>query len=162
MCSLHYWLTLKCSILYSEVHVQLYIWNRLCSVSILHLDLNLKKEQFLQRSGTIYKWISFTVDCFIKEFVLTQIEHSWMILSIFPTSLQDNVFHFLKHRSLKFPCSQVQQVLLIGPFFPATNLLLGYRLEPNDTGRNSCSFKDKGDPIEVTELYTVTFHSCTK
>lgn len=66
------------------------------------------------------------LDCFIKAFVLTKIEHSWMILSIFPTSLQDNVFHFLKQRSLKFPCSQVQQVLLIGPFFfAATNLLLG-------------------------------------
>lgn len=41
-------------------------------------------------------------------------------------------------------------------FFSATNLLLGYRLEQSDTGKSLCSFKDKGDSIEVTKLYTAT------
>lgn len=43
--------------------------------------------------------------------------------------------------------------------FSATNLLLGYRLEQNDTGKNSCSFTDKGD---MTKLYTHNFPNCTK
>lgn len=137
-------------------------WKILCSFSTPHLDLNLKKEQFHHRSGAIYKWISSMPGCFIKVFVLTQIEHSWMILSIFQTSLLDSVFHFHTYRNLKFPCSQVQQVLLIGPFFGATRLLLAYWLEQNDTGESLCSFKDKGDPAEVTKLYTATFHRCTK
>lgn len=53
----------------NEASVQnfVYVWNGLYSVSIVHLDLNLKKEQFLQRLGAIYKWISFTRDCFIKR-----------------------------------------------------------------------------------------------
>lgn len=138
-------------------------WNRLCFVSILCQDLTLeKKAQFLQRWGAIYKWISFMLDCFIKAFVLTQIEHTWVILSIFPTSLPDNVFHFQRERSRKFPCSQVQQVLLIGAFFSATNLLLGYQLEQSDTGKSLCSFKDKGDPTEVTKLWTTIFSALQK
>lgn len=32
-----------------------YMYERLSSPSTLHLDLNLEKEQFLQRSGAIYK-----------------------------------------------------------------------------------------------------------
>lgn len=51
----------------------------------------------------------------------------------------------------------MQQVLLIGPFFSATNLLLGHWLEQNDSGKSSGSFKDKGDPVEVTKLYTAAF-----
>lgn len=47
-------------------------------------------------------------------------------------------------------------------FFCATNLLLGYHLEQNDTGKSLCSFKDKGDSIEVAKLHTATFHQWTK
>lgn len=47
-----------------------YVWKRPCFVSIVNLDSNLKQEQFLQRPGAIYKWISLTLDCFIKRFWL--------------------------------------------------------------------------------------------
>jgi len=61
-----------------------------------------KRSNFYQRSGAIYKWISFMLDCFVKAFVLTQIEYTSVILSIFLTSsLEDNVFHFVKQRTPK-------------------------------------------------------------
>lgn len=147
MCSLVYWLILK----YTQMkHLcrTLYLYKIDFIQSTMHLPF--EKEQFLQRSGAIYKWISFTLHCLIRRIVLT--EHSWMILSIFLTSLQDIVFHFLEQRSPKFPCSQVQQVLLIGPFvfFSCHDLLLGYQLEQNDTGKDS--FEDNRDPTEGTLL----------
>lgn len=81
-----------------------------------------------------------------------------------PIHIPDIVFHFLERRSPKFPCSQVQQVLLIGPFlfflffffsFSCHDLLLGYQLEQNDTGKGS--FEDNRDPTKVTLLYISTF-----
>lgn len=65
-----------------------------------------------------------------------QTQHSPTILSIFPPSCDS---HLLQHRRLKSPFSRVQQVSLIGPFFPplhCNDLLLAFQLEQNDTARS--------------------------
>lgn len=113
-----------------RICVQMYESNKLCPLLILHLVLNWKKGAISpKRSAAIYKWISFMLDCFIKAFVLTQIEHSWMILSIFPSSLQDNVFHFLETQKSKMSMfSHATSVTdWLPPIFSATNLLLDYQ-----------------------------------
>lgn len=51
-----------------------------------------------------------------------------------PIHIPDIVFHFLEHRSPKFPCSQVQQVLLIGPFLFFFLLFLPWPLVRLPTG----------------------------
>lgn len=94
--------------------------------------------------SAICNWISFTLDCSLKAFVLTQIEHTWMILSIFPTLLQDNVFHFSQMEEPHISMFPAATNVSDWPFyFCATNLLLGHKVEQSDNGRSLCSVKGK-------------------
>lgn len=118
-----------------------YVWKRPCFVSILHLDLNLKQEQFLQRLGAIYKWISLTLNCFIKRFWLDR------------TQLNDPIHipAFFTRRCFPFSQKQKSKISMFSGATRVTDwvffspLLLGYQLEQNDTGKSF--FKEKRDPL---------------
>lgn len=95
-------------------------------MSTVHLPF--EKEQFLQRSGAIHKWISFMLHCFIRRIVLT--EHSWMILSIFLTLFSI----FLNTEVQNFHVLRCNKCYWLGPFFFFFLLFLPWPLVRLPTG----------------------------
>lgn len=163
MCSLRYWQILKYSLLRWNPHVVMCIKYTLFCVNFAS-GLEFEKGA-----------ISPKIECNLQmNFLHARLLHKRICPDSDWTQLNDPIHipDFFKRQCFPFSQTQKSKISMFSGatsvtdwafcFLPATSLLLGHRLEQNDTGKSLCSFKDKGDPIEVTELYTATFHNCTK
>lgn len=109
-----------------------------------------KRNNFSKRSGAIYKWISFTLHCFIKVFVLTQ-DWTQLVEPIhIPLFFYKTISPPFSHTKAlcgisMFPgatsVTDWPVVLFFFYFLSATNLLLSHWLEQSAKG--SCTAEDK-------------------
>ena len=91
-------------------------WNRHCTVTTCHCFSGVTPERPV---CNLQMNLPSALGRLINAFVLKQIEHSWVILSIFPEIFfTRQCFPFLSNTELlHFHVAQVQQVLLIGLLF---------------------------------------------
>lgn len=127
----------------SSLSLRVYAWNLFYSVSKVRLCKN--KMQLLQRSGAIYKCISFPLDCLTKRICarLNTAEWSYPYSRLLVIPISSNTdgwnLHFLE-------CNKFHW---LGPLFffnspCCSDLLLGAQLEQNDTAK-SVSERNRAD-----------------
>lgn len=144
-----------------EVCLQLDKWKRLCSVSILHLDLKWKKKEFFPKIG-----------CNLQmNFLHARLLHKSICPDSDWTQLNDSIHipDFFTRQCFSFSQTEKSKISMFSgatsvtdwPFFfschqPLVRLATGTKWH----WKSLCSFEDKGGPIEVTKLcytkYTIS------